>query len=584
MGGSSWLRLPFARRLLTAMLVIAIPLLVMAALFFVFWIVQRRQLIVTANMQQARLGAVFVQGWVEEYESVLMAIAVSNDVSSGSVAAMQGIIKRQIRQQPTWDTLAITDAGGIILASNISTAHGISIANRSFFQTLRRTQKPTVSNLRTSKLTGRLVVSIAVPILRNGQFAGAVYANIRPQHLEQVFDSIPATPGSVIELWGNDRQLIAHSGRIHKRTGGFVGDNVRRIFSGQAGSTTVHSAVTGERFVISYHPVAGTPWVLVVGLAYRQAIIPIYVAMVIFGVIAITLLLLALWWSLRITYHITQDLDELATATREIGGGNLSARVELPPQSELASIGGSINRMAEQLQISERLKFDLIRLITHELRTPLTAILTAQELVPRSEENHELLEIISHQAERLRELIENLISVARAQAGTLVVHPVPTLLHSIVERLVEHMCRRHGAERIPITVDIPRDLRVMADPPLLSLVLHNLMDNAVKFTQQGQITVHAHPEDDLATVTVTDTGIGFGSEVQRQLFELFTHPEALLTRSYGGVGIGLAVVRAIVEAQGGHVFAESPGPGQGSTFGFALPLAPAEDEKTEDIS
>ncbi|MHB0937157.1 MAG: sensor histidine kinase [Armatimonadota bacterium] len=581
MGGPSWLRLPFARRLLTAMLVIAIPLLVMAVLFFVFWIVQRRQQVVDTNLQQARLGAAFVQGWVERHQGVLHAIAVSNEVSSGSVAVMEAMIARQLRLHPSWVTLAITDARGIIVASNIDTARGLSLEDQPFFQALHRIRKATVSNLRVSQQIGGEVVSVAAPILRDGQFAGGVVANIRPQQLERIFDSIQATQASVIELWGSDEQLIAHSGTIHQRTGGLAGENVRRIFTGRAGSTTVRSAATGERFLIAYDPVAGTPWVLVVGLAYRQAIAPIYVAMLIFAAITIFLLLLGLWWSLRITRNITQDLDEMATATREIGGGNLAARVELPPRSELASIGGSINRMAEQLQISERLKFDLIRLITHELRTPLTAILTAQELVPRTEENREMLEIISHQAERLRELIENLISVARAQAGTLVVHPVPTPLHSVVERMVEHMRRRHGAERIPINIDIPEDLRVMADPPLLSLVLHNLLDNAVKFTQQGQIGIRAHPEDGHATVTVTDTGIGFGSEVQRQLFELFTHPEALLTRSYGGVGIGLAVVRAIVEAQGGNVFAESPGPGQGSTFGFVLPLAPAEETSPE---
>lgn len=580
MGGPSWLRLPFARRLLTAMLVIAIPLLVMAALFFVFWIVQRQQLVVNANLQQARLGAAFVQGWVERNESVLHAIAISNE-AEGSLSAMQGLIRRQIRLQPTWDTLSFIDARGIIRASNIATARGLSLANQRFFQTVLQTRQTTVSNLRISPQTRHEVITVAVPILRNGQFAGAVIANIRPQYLERIFDSIPATRASVIELWGSDRELIAHSGEVHERAGGLVGKTIRRIYSGRAGSMTVRSAVTGDRFVIAYDPVAGTPWVLVVGLAYRQAIAPIYMAMAIFAAITIIMLLLGLLWSLRITRHITQNLDELATATREIGGGNLAARVELPPHSELASIGESINRMAEQLQISQRLKFDLIRLITHELRTPLTAILTAQELVPHTEENHELLEIISHQAERLRELIENLISVARAQAGTLVVHPVPTPLRRVVERSVEHMCRRHGAGRIPIEVDIPEDLRVMADPPLLSLVLHNLLDNAVKFTQRGRITVHAHPEDDRATITVTDTGIGFGSEVQRQLFELFTHPEALLTRSYGGVGIGLAVVRAIVEAQGGHVFANSPGPGQGSTFGFALPLVPAEEKSPE---
>ena len=236
-----------------------------------------------------------------------------------------------------------------------------------------------------------------------------------------------------------------------------------------------------------------------------------------------------------------------------------------------------LNRLAERLEVSGRLKFDLITLVSHELKTPLTAVLSAVELVPRTPENQELLAIAYHQADHLREMIDNLISVARMQAGTLIARSRPLQLRPLVADLIQHMDKEHNNRKIPFVNEVPESLRVIADPQMTNLALHNLLENARKFTDEGAITIRAWRDNGLAVITVTDTGIGFDPETAQRFFQPFTQQERLLTRRREGAGMGLAVVKAVIEVQGGTAFAESTGPGQGSTFGFTLPGAPGEE-------
>ena len=187
----------------------------------------------------------------------------------------------------------------------------------------------------------------------------------------------------------------------------------------------------------------------------------------------------------------------------------------------------------------------------------------------------ETLEIAGRQSRRLQDLIDNLINVARLQTGELTINPRPTPLAAIVQASVQQYTGAVRARGLALQVEAPEEIRVMADAPKVTLALNNLLDNAVKFTDHGGITVRARQEDGEAVVTVTDTGAGLSAEVHDRLFRQFYQAEPLLTRHAGGVGLGLWVTRIIIEAHGGRVLVESEGPGKGSTFGFILPLAPA---------
>lgn len=133
------------------------------------------------------------------------------------------------------------------------------------------------------------------------------------------------------------------------------------------------------------------------------------------------------------------------------------------------------------------------------------------------------------------------------------------------------------AHGLTLELDVPEDLCVQADAAKITLALGNLLNNAGKFTPKGRVILRARPEGNNVVVTVTDTGVGLTDEAKSRLFTQFTQTEPLLTRHAEGLGLGLFVARLIIEAHGGRIFAESDGPGTGSTFGFTLPLAKCAD-------
>ena len=150
--------------------------------------------------------------------------------------------------------------------------------------------------------------------------------------------------------------------------------------------------------------------------------------------------------------------------------------------------------------------------------------------------------------------------------------PRPTRLSSIITASVGQYQELAHSRGLELVVEGPQELRVNVDVAKITLALNNLLDNAIKFTEQGRITLRTRVDDGFAIVTVSDTGVGLTPDVRARIFERFYQAEPLLTRKAGGAGIGLFVTKAIIEAHGGSVFADSPGPGQGSTFGFTIPL------------
>jgi signal transduction histidine kinase len=232
----------------------------------------------------------------------------------------------------------------------------------------------------------------------------------------------------------------------------------------------------------------------------------------------------------------------------------------------------------------DRMKSQLLSTVSHELRTPLSSIkgfattLLRQDVEWDEETRREFLAIIDQESDRLSELIGNLLDMARIEVGTLRVEPEPTHLRPIVDEAVgtfRVMTRHHQFE-----VKMPRIVpRVEADPRRVRQVLRNLLENAVKYSPAGgPITVDIQVligEMGVVQIGVTDRGIGIEPEHMVHLFDRFYQVDSASTRQVGGTGLGLSICKAIVEAHGGRIWAESQ-PGAGSSFYFTLPVAKGE--------
>lgn len=235
---------------------------------------------------------------------------------------------------------------------------------------------------------------------------------------------------------------------------------------------------------------------------------------------------------------------------------------------------------------SDKAKSEFLANISHEMRTPLNAICGMCELMMGQglPEPHAARAKLAHAAVNvLTTTIDDLLDLSKIEAGRMTLDPKPTDVRRILEETFSLMKAAAPAKGLEMTIDIAGPL-----PPLLSIdplrlrqVVTNLLNNALKFTEKGSVSlsVSTEPVGDkevFLNVSVRDTGIGIAPEVQSRLFQPFTQADASTTRRYGGTGLGLAISRRLVEAMGGVIGLESS-PGDGSLFWFRIPL-PIEGE------
>jgi PAS domain S-box-containing protein len=272
-------------------------------------------------------------------------------------------------------------------------------------------------------------------------------------------------------------------------------------------------------------------------------------------------------------------LDQLMVLVQDI---SVRKRTE-SAREELLSAEFEARRQAEA---ASRAKDEFLATLSHELRTPLSPILAWSDLLRRTRMSPEQadrgLAAISRNAKAQARLIDELLDVSRIVSGKLRLELHPLELAPIVLDAVDGMRPAAEAKGVQIeTVLGARARRVLGDPDRLRQVLWNLLSNAVKFTPAGgRIDVELSSDATHARVVVTDTGQGISPEFLPVVFERFRQADTTSTRRHGGLGLGLAIVRELVELHGGRVGVDSPGEGKGATFTVEIPLAP-HDHRVE---
>ena len=281
-----------------------------------------------------------------------------------------------------------------------------------------------------------------------------------------------------------------------------------------------------------------------------------------------------------------RPLEELVDAAGRLAGGDRSARVEIGGLSETATLGAAFNEMAEELEQEEsrreeldRLKDEFVLTASHELRSPLTSVqgfaellmLDADSLTPRQRET---VEIILDNCRHLVRLLNDLLDLARSDAGRLSIRPQPTEVAPLVEDVVRTMRAQTEAGNQSLTEEVAPGLPLInVEPDRIRQILVNLLTNAHEYSPEGaSIWVSTRTLGAEVEISVTDNGPGIPAEQLERIFDRFTRGDAGLTQRVGGTGLGLAISKSLVELHGGSISAEST-VGQGSTFRVRLPIA-----------
>lgn len=302
-------------------------------------------------------------------------------------------------------------------------------------------------------------------------------------------------------------------------------------------------------------------------------------------------------------------LERLTRGARKLAEGRLDHRIGLASGDEFQVLGETLDRMAArlattiedleasnqnlerlnaELEALDRVKSDLLANVSHELRTPLTAIrgyteaMEAGLLGPVAAAQDKAIQVVHRNIRRLQAMIDQLLSYARLEQGTLVLERQPFDLEAAVRGVVEGLMAIHGPA-LRLEVEIEEGLpAVEGDRGRILQVLENLLTNAIKFTPDGgHIKIGLRRREAGVAVTVSDEGIGIAAADQEKIFERFFQVDASAKRKYSGIGLGLAIVREILELHGSSIAVESQ-LGKGTTFRFTLPLV--IEEATEEAA
>jgi signal transduction histidine kinase len=280
--------------------------------------------------------------------------------------------------------------------------------------------------------------------------------------------------------------------------------------------------------------------------------------------------------------HAHDELEaRVQSRTRELASANEALRAEI---AERTRIEGERLALLEREQAARaeaesvnRMKDEFLATLSHELRTPLNAILGWAHLLTSGKADGPMTEraigVIRNNAMAQSQLVEDILDVSRIIGGKLRLSLAPVKLPEVIEAALDSVAPAAQAKSIRIDREIEQVEPITADKDRLQQVVWNLLSNAVKFTpRDGRVTVRLYRHEGDVVLSVTDTGIGISPEFLPSVFDRFTQADGSVTRRHGGLGLGMAIVRHLVELHGGTVDVDSEGENRGATFTARLPF------------
>ena len=291
------------------------------------------------------------------------------------------------------------------------------------------------------------------------------------------------------------------------------------------------------------------------------------------GAVAIAIALLL---TFVLSRRLSSPIGVLANAARRLGRGDLSQRVQFQGKGEVGVLAQAFNSMAADLEHAEQLRRNLVADVAHELRTPLSNIQGYLEAIRDRvmKPNAATIRSLNEETAQLSRLVDELQELSLAEAGELKLVYQAEDIAKVVKQAVTSWQPQVAAKEISLSLDLPDNLPLVnIDRQRVNQVLHNLLENAVAHTHKGgTINVAAMTQGDWVEVCVSDTGEGIPAEDLPNIFERFYRVDRSRARATGGSGLGLTIVKRLVEVHGGTIAVQSE-LGKGSSFSFTLPIA-----------
>ena len=590
------------------MLLVALAMMPLAIMTILSGVREREHTIQASEEHLRRLTALAA---ANEAQSIQGARQILVDLASvpdlmGNTAECTSLLSDVLDRNDGFVNFGLIQLNGDVTCSAVPLLHPVNLGDRSHFKRAIKERRFIAGDYVFGRVIKKHTINLTYPVIdRAGKVLAVVFAAMDLEALDTFVNDIDLPPGSILTT------VDAHGGIISRRPdpeswfGKRVPPAMMQAMTAPAASAAaitlrgadgverLHSfARVGVPTLSDYTVTIGIPTEGILRAARHDQLM----SLLGLGVTSL-LALLAAWVGGDVL--IVRRVHKLMGTAERIASGDLEARSRIHyGHEEIGSLAQALDRMAAALQKKEEArslaerelraadqrKDEFLAMLAHELRNPLAPISTGANLLrllhSENAQIHQTCSIIVRQVEHMTGLVDDLLDVSRVTRGLVSISAQPLDLKRVIEDAVEQIRPLVTARRHRLLIELPDPPRAPAhasgDHKRLVQVVANLLGNATKYTPEGG-TIRLRLEGEGAggqgtwLLTVSDDGIGMDAGLVDHVFDLFTQAERTPDRSQGGLGLGLALVKSLVELHGGSVQAASPGPGQGSTFTVRLP-------------
>ena len=609
--GSLRLRRPrpgLGAHLLFVVLVALVPMIVFSVgVAFALWNYQRNE--VHHGVQAtARALAIAVDRELANFTSTLEALAASSELDDNRLRGFYEECQRVLPTQPGWRTiLLLRPTGEHVLNLLVPFGDPLpSVGDREHLRRVAQTQQPGLSDLFLGNISRLPTIDIAVPVMREGRMVYILVAGLGPEAFDDILQAQHVRTDGIAAIFDADDRFVARNR-----------DSAQYIGLRPIEPLLAHMRATPEG--VARLPVYDSPsvysawrrlpssrWTVTVGIPAAPIESTLARGLGILVASGLSLLLLGMTLAIMLGRRVASSIGEVSRAAVALARGqplplvtsNVAEVAELTAALENAA--ALLRHESEQRQHAEderglllaseqsarvraeaanRAKDEFLAMLGHELRNPLAAIGNAVQVLDligtQDQRGIRAQDVIARQTRHLARLMDDLLDVGRGITGKIVLDRRPMDLAAAAAHMVSTLGVAGKTGEHALTLET-EPVWIVGDATRIEQIIGNLVTNALKYTPAGgDVRVTVRSEQGGAVLQVADNGVGIPAELLPRVFELFVQGTCSLERAQGGLGIGLTLVRRLVELHGGTAEVDSLGPEQGSTFTVRFPAIPA---------
>jgi signal transduction histidine kinase/ActR/RegA family two-component response regulator len=595
--GSSRFRLNSLRSRL--MLLVALAITPLAVMTILSGIREREHAIKASEENLRRLTGMAAANEAQSIEGarqILVDLASVPDLM-GDTAKCTSLLSDVLDRNEGFVNFGLIQLNGDVTCSAVPLLHPVNLGDRTHFRRAIAERRFIAGDYVFGRVIKKHTINLTYPVIdRGGKVLAVVFAAMDLEGLDTFINDINLPPGSVLATADARGTIISRRPDPERFFGSKLTPAMKEAMAtagqravtvrGEDGVERLHTfARVGAPALTDYTVTIGIPTETILSAARHDQI------MSLLGLAATTLLAMLAAWLVG-DVLIVQRVRKLMGTAERIAAGDLDARSGIAyGHEEIGNLAQALDRMAASLQKKEtarslaerelraadQRKDEFLAMLAHELRNPLAPISTGAHLLKLLHSDNaqitQTCSIIVRQVDHMTSLVDDLLDVSRVTRGLVSLSTQVLDFKRVIDDAAEQIRPLIAARRHRVVIELPpAPAYVKGDHKRLVQVCANLLNNATKYTPEGgtiQLRLEADGND--YVLTVADDGIGMEPALVERVFDLFTQAERTPDRSQGGLGLGLALVKSLVELHGGEVKAYSPGLGKGSTFTVRLP-------------